>query len=346
MHQDDRNAVDRPTCPIGDLERRCTDGQRSLVQAAAPVAANVRRSATASGGLDGQPKGPIQDRGEPLDLVGEPLPRGRPPSANQSTATRSSVSAHVPDTTPPSITTFAPRLTSARRAWRNDVRVGRARTENPLVVGRGGGGSQSSVRSRPGPRDARARRMRTLPRCPPAASRSPKPAIQAWIRLRPAPRPSPSQYCTWSGVAGPYARKYASTRTRSSLVEVRHPGPARVAVEALERRPSVLRGPEAQVSLPGECLQQRPGVPVEDERQMPELRPSGDRRAKLFERQRPVGQRLADRFTKARPVGWRQAVVALPARAAPTSDWLLARQGRRRRPRASSGAWRRETRTS
>ena len=46
---------------------------------------------------------------------------------------------------------------------------------------------------------------------------------------------------------------------------------------------------------------------------MPELRLSGDRRPKLFERQRAVGQCLSDDITKALPVRWRQAVVALPA---------------------------------
>jgi hypothetical protein len=78
------------------------------------------------------------------------------------------------------------------------------------------------------------------------------------------------------------------------LVEIRHASPARVAFESLEGGSTVPHGPEAHVSLPGERLQQRLGIPVEDDGQVPELRPSGDRRPKLFPRQRSIGERLSD----------------------------------------------------
>src|SRR6187402_3174418 len=46
-------------------------------------------------------------------------------------------------------------------------------------------------------------------------------------------------------------------RTHPRLVELGDPRPPRVAIEALERRAALL-GPEAQIALPGECLEQGP----------------------------------------------------------------------------------------
>ena len=98
-------------------------------------------------------------------------------------------------------------------------------------------------------------------------------------------------------------------RTHSSLIEVRHAGPARVAIQTLEGRTSVSRRAEAHVSLPRERLQQRPGPIGEGEAQMPEPGPGRDGGSQLVAGHRPVGERLSDSLAKERPVGRRQAVV-------------------------------------
>ena len=115
VHQHDRDAVHRPTRSIGDLERRRPDRQCVLGHDAAPMAAAavgrlVMRSGQTAGWAD-----PGSWRAARPRLRASSL-GAAVASANQSTAMWSSVRVHVPDATPPSITTLAPRLTSARRA--------------------------------------------------------------------------------------------------------------------------------------------------------------------------------------------------------------------------------------
>ena len=125
-----------------------------------------------------------------------------------------------------SITMLAPRLTSARRAGRNDMRVGRARTEDPLVVDRGGGGWQSSVRSPARSSRCSRKTKADLPldvhRCE-AIAEAGDPGLDP---LAPSAQAVPEPVLHVVGRRRPICPEVRLDRTRSSLVEVRHARPS------------------------------------------------------------------------------------------------------------------------
>ena len=139
---------------------------------------------------------------------------------------------------------------------RHDVGVGCARTEDPLVVSR-----QESHGGRRGRRgqllEILAQDVGGLPvdvDRGEAVTEARDPGLDP-LAARAQPLAEPVVHVVrrrW-----PVRPEVRLDRTHSGLVEVRHARPARVAIQALEGRPSVSRRAEAHVALPRERLQQR-----------------------------------------------------------------------------------------
>ena len=151
VHQHDRDAVHRPTRSIGDLERRRPDRECVLDHDAAPSRSAARHAVWTDSWM-GRSRIVASRSTSSASLF---LGGGRA-SANQSTATWSSVRVHVPDATPPSITTLAPTADQRPPSGRNDHEGRPCPDRESIGRSPGGGGSQWSVRSPPGPQDARA----------------------------------------------------------------------------------------------------------------------------------------------------------------------------------------------
>src|SRR5262249_46476432 len=113
-------------------------------------------------------------------------------SANQAITRWSSLRDHVPETTPPAITMFAPRvatdLLAVGTTWGSAV-------PGPLTHWSYAGRSRVVLVAVVDANSSRCLRMTYVgsPSTSTGARRSPKAAIQESIRLRPAPSPAPSQ---------------------------------------------------------------------------------------------------------------------------------------------------------
>ena len=282
----------RPSCGLG---RRISVVGRS---GRARYVPSMVRSGTSAG------------RGSPQAVWTEPAKRaiedrrraGRPPrperslggdpdSANQSIATSSSRERPRPRhdaADDHDVRASADRLAVGRR---HDVRVGGARSEHPLVVrGEEADGRARCCRRQVGEilaEDGRGLRRRPRPRRGDRRSRP----IQPGSAFDPRSGPPRASTARWSGVAGPYVRKYASTArmpaSSSSGIPAQRGLPSRrwnVAACPRPARSSCRRARSAPSSRSTGC---RRGS---DPRWL-NLGRCRDRGDELLDRQRTVGKR-------------------------------------------------------